>query len=190
MQQRHHRLASCAGTSFRFNHLRYHVTWNGWSYLCESIRIQGNKTPLMFISAKSSSKERIEGLKVGANDYLPKPFDLEELLLRTKTSLHKKSPVLNLWRSPVNIPFNRAPSSLMRLKSSTAMARPTVCLKKKSCCSSSWYLEKEKPSAEKKSWTRFGVMIFSLRPEPLTISSPISENTLKRTANIQNIFTV
>jgi two-component system alkaline phosphatase synthesis response regulator PhoP len=57
---------------------------------CESIRIQGNKTPLMFISAKSSSKERIEGLKVGANDYLPKPFDLEELLLRTKNLIAQK----------------------------------------------------------------------------------------------------
>jgi two-component system, OmpR family, alkaline phosphatase synthesis response regulator PhoP len=58
--------------------------------LCSTLRIQGNKTPMMIISAKGSSKERIEGLKAGANDYLPKPFDLEELLLRTKNLIAQK----------------------------------------------------------------------------------------------------
>jgi two-component system alkaline phosphatase synthesis response regulator PhoP len=58
--------------------------------LCSTLRIQGIKAPLMFISAKGSSKERIEGLKAGANDYLPKPFDLEELLLRTKNLIAQK----------------------------------------------------------------------------------------------------
>jgi two-component system alkaline phosphatase synthesis response regulator PhoP len=58
--------------------------------LCQNIRIKGIKTPLMFISAKSSSKERIEGLKAGAQDYLPKPFDLEELLLRVKNLIAQK----------------------------------------------------------------------------------------------------
>lgn len=57
---------------------------------CENIRVKGIKTPLMFISAKSSSKERIEGLKAGAQDYLPKPFDLEELLLRLKNLIAQK----------------------------------------------------------------------------------------------------
>jgi two-component system alkaline phosphatase synthesis response regulator PhoP len=57
---------------------------------CENIRVKGIKTPLMFISAKSSSKERIEGLKAGAQDYLPKPFDLEELLLRVKNLIAQK----------------------------------------------------------------------------------------------------
>jgi two-component system alkaline phosphatase synthesis response regulator PhoP len=57
---------------------------------CQNIRIKGIKTPLMFISAKSSSKERIEGLKAGAQDYLPKPFDLEELLLRVKNLISQK----------------------------------------------------------------------------------------------------
>jgi two-component system alkaline phosphatase synthesis response regulator PhoP len=57
---------------------------------CQNLRIKGNKTPLMFISAKSSSKERIEGLKAGAHDYLPKPFDLEELLLRVKNLIAQK----------------------------------------------------------------------------------------------------
>ena len=62
---------------------------------CQNIRVKGIKTPLMFISAKGSSKERIEGLKAGAQDYLPKPFDLEELLLRVKNLIAHKEAASN-----------------------------------------------------------------------------------------------
>ncbi|MDZ4821857.1 MAG: response regulator transcription factor [Flavobacteriales bacterium] len=50
--------------------------------VCETIRLEGNTTPVLFLSAKSSGKERVEGLKIGGDDYLTKPFNLEELLLR------------------------------------------------------------------------------------------------------------
>lgn len=40
--------------------------------------------PIMFISAKNNSTDRIKGLKIGGDDYLAKPFDLEELLLRVR----------------------------------------------------------------------------------------------------------
>jgi two-component system, OmpR family, alkaline phosphatase synthesis response regulator PhoP len=49
--------------------------------VCVEIRKQ-SKIPVLFLSAKGTSADRIAGLKLGANDYLPKPFDLEELLLR------------------------------------------------------------------------------------------------------------
>lgn len=49
--------------------------------LCKIIRQRSN-VPILFLSAKGTTADRIEGLKAGANDYLPKPFDLEELLLR------------------------------------------------------------------------------------------------------------
>lgn len=49
--------------------------------LCTEIR-KTSKTPVLFLSAKGTTTDRIEGLKAGGNDYLPKPFDLEELLLR------------------------------------------------------------------------------------------------------------
>lgn len=49
--------------------------------VCAEIRKQ-SQVPVLFLSAKGSSADRIAGLKLGANDYLPKPFDLEELLLR------------------------------------------------------------------------------------------------------------
>lgn len=49
--------------------------------VCKRIRNQSN-VPILFLSAKGTTSDRIEGLKAGGNDYLPKPFDLEELLLR------------------------------------------------------------------------------------------------------------
>jgi two-component system alkaline phosphatase synthesis response regulator PhoP len=49
--------------------------------LCRKIRTRSN-TPVLFLSAKGTTADRITGLKAGGNDYLPKPFDLEELLLR------------------------------------------------------------------------------------------------------------
>lgn len=49
--------------------------------LCRLIR-QRSQVPILFLSAKGTTSDRIEGLKAGGNDYLPKPFDLEELLLR------------------------------------------------------------------------------------------------------------
>jgi two-component system alkaline phosphatase synthesis response regulator PhoP len=49
--------------------------------VCAEIR-KSSQVPVLFLSSKGTSSDRIAGLKLGANDYLPKPFDLEELLLR------------------------------------------------------------------------------------------------------------
>lgn len=51
--------------------------------LCKNIRKSSN-VPVLFLSAKGTTVDRIEGLKAGGNDYLPKPFDLEELILRVQ----------------------------------------------------------------------------------------------------------
>ena len=46
-------------------------------------------TPIILLTAKSESNERVEGLEVGADDYLPKPFEPKELVLRIKNILNK-----------------------------------------------------------------------------------------------------
>ena len=46
-------------------------------------------TPIILLTAKSEAKERIEGLEIGADDYLPKPFEPKELILRIKNILSK-----------------------------------------------------------------------------------------------------
>ncbi len=55
----------------------------------ESIRIQNNQVPILVLSARNSSADRIAGLKKGADDYLTKPFELEELLLRVQKLIDK-----------------------------------------------------------------------------------------------------
>lgn len=57
--------------------------------VCENIRLQNNDLPILILSAKNSSADRVLGLKKGADDYLTKPFNLEELLLRVNKLVQK-----------------------------------------------------------------------------------------------------
>jgi two-component system, OmpR family, alkaline phosphatase synthesis response regulator PhoP len=57
----------------------------------ETIRIQNNGIPVLILSAKNTSADRVMGLKKGADDYLTKPFNLEELLLRVKKLIDKNN---------------------------------------------------------------------------------------------------
>ncbi len=59
--------------------------------ICETLRLGGNHTPVLFLSAKGTGKDKVEGLKVGGDDYLAKPFEWEELLLRSKKLIVRKS---------------------------------------------------------------------------------------------------
>ena len=68
------------------------------------------ETPIILLTAKGEASDRIEGLEVGADDYLPKPFEPKELLLRIKNILEKtkarsKKRVVNF--SNINIDLNK-----------------------------------------------------------------------------------
>lgn len=57
--------------------------------VCETIRLNNQEIPILILSAKNSSADRVLGLKKGADDYLTKPFNLEELLLRVDKLIRK-----------------------------------------------------------------------------------------------------
>jgi two-component system alkaline phosphatase synthesis response regulator PhoP len=61
----------------------------------ETIRIQNNEVPILILSAKNTSADRVLGLKKGADDYLVKPFNLEELLLRVDKLILKNKKLLD-----------------------------------------------------------------------------------------------
>ncbi len=61
----------------------------------ETIRIQNNQVPILILSARNSSADRVLGLKKGADDYLTKPFNLEELLLRVRKLIEKNKKLLD-----------------------------------------------------------------------------------------------
>jgi two-component system alkaline phosphatase synthesis response regulator PhoP len=59
----------------------------------ETIRVNNNDVPILILSAKNSSNDRVLGLKKGADDYLTKPFNLEELLLRVDKLIDKNKKI-------------------------------------------------------------------------------------------------
>jgi two-component system alkaline phosphatase synthesis response regulator PhoP len=59
--------------------------------VCESIRLENKEVPILFLTAKNSSADKIAGLKLGADDYLTKPFNLEEMLLRVQILMKRSN---------------------------------------------------------------------------------------------------
>lgn len=56
----------------------------------QALRKEGCRTPILLLTAKSEIEDRIMGLDAGADDYLPKPFDMGELLARVRAMLRRK----------------------------------------------------------------------------------------------------
>ncbi len=58
--------------------------------VCRKLRARANTTPVLMLSALDSTDERVAGLKLGADDYLPKPFEFDELVARLE-ALHRRT---------------------------------------------------------------------------------------------------
>lgn len=57
--------------------------------ICQQLRSQGDNTPVLFLTAKDTVDDRVQGLDAGADDYLIKPFELRELLARVRALLRR-----------------------------------------------------------------------------------------------------
>lgn len=71
--------------------------------VCEAIRLENADLPILMLTAKNSSTDRVNGLKKGADDYLTKPFNLEELLLRVHNLLKRTTRNGESKQAPINI---------------------------------------------------------------------------------------
>ena len=60
---------------------------------CRRLRAAGNTTPVLMLTARSETTDRISGLDAGADAYLPKPFDVEELLAYVRALIRRGTPV-------------------------------------------------------------------------------------------------
>ncbi len=80
--------------------------------VCELLRQQGNNLPILMLSARTLTEDRIHGFNVGTDVYLQKPFDLEELLSVVRNLLSRRRPTPNIPEpasaQPSSVPANGA----------------------------------------------------------------------------------
>jgi len=88
--------------------------------VCRRLRALGNTVPILFLTARGSDADRILGLQLGADDYLPKPFVVEELILRIRGILRRTAwarspsrtgPVVRIGPNEVDITTMQANTS-------------------------------------------------------------------------------
>ena len=82
--------------------------------LCSQLRSASNFTPVLMLTARQRPEDRVQGLEAGADDYLTKPFDLDELIARVRSLLRRqewntqnKAPIQILTLGQATIDFNR-----------------------------------------------------------------------------------
>jgi DNA-binding response OmpR family regulator len=80
--------------------------------LCRTWRRQGRTTPIIMLTAKGQEKEKIAGLDMGADDYVTKPFSLEELLSRIRAVLRRTDPARSVGQRFTFGPFTVDTESL------------------------------------------------------------------------------
>ncbi len=79
--------------------------------LCQQLRSQGDFTPVLFLTAKDTIDDRVQGLDAGADDYLVKPFELRELLARVRALLRRVSTI-----ETVNNTGNDTATSILKVE--------------------------------------------------------------------------
>ncbi|CAN5823522.1 response regulator transcription factor [soil metagenome] len=60
--------------------------------VCKVLRAEGSDLPILMLTARTETRDRVAGLDAGADDYLPKPFELDELLARLRALLRRARP--------------------------------------------------------------------------------------------------
>jgi two-component system OmpR family response regulator len=59
--------------------------------VCRRLRQEGNRTPVLFLTARDSTEDKVRGLTLGGDDYLQKPFSIDELVARAEAVLRRTS---------------------------------------------------------------------------------------------------
>lgn len=84
--------------------------------LCQKWRQQGRTTPIIMLTAKGQENEKIAGLDMGADDYVTKPFSLEELLSRIRAVLRRTDPSRSVGQAFTFGPFSVDAQSLKLIR--------------------------------------------------------------------------
>lgn len=104
---------------------------------CAHVRHAGDRVPILFLTARGAGQDRIRGLDEGGDDYITKPFDLQELLARIKSIFRRQDwlraqdvpAVVRIGRAEVNLRTYEAvtPDGRIELKEKEAMILRLLC---------------------------------------------------------------
>jgi two-component system alkaline phosphatase synthesis response regulator PhoP len=158
--------------------------------VAETVRVNNNNVPILMLSAKNASADRVLGLKKGADDYLTKPFNLEELLLRVEKLINKNKKLLDKENIGDTYTFG---NNLVDFKAQDAITfdgKKVELSKKEAQLLKLLFENKNEVVTREKYCKWFGVTTFILLQEPSIILFSTLENILKKIAEIQNTFIV
>jgi len=82
--------------------------------LVKQLRVKGDTTPVIMLSARGEVEQRVEGLDAGADDYLPKPFAMSELMARLRSLLRRNSQQKPAVFSIADLTFDQATREVRR----------------------------------------------------------------------------
>lgn len=97
--------------------------------VCRQIRREGDRVPILFLTARSAGQDRIRGLDEGGDDYITKPFELNELLARIK-SIFRRQDWFRGQEAPETLDIGRASVNLRAFQATTNDGQ-TIDLKEK-----------------------------------------------------------
>lgn len=101
--------------------------WDGME-ICKKVREVGLKTPILMLTAKDKTQDRVEGLRIGADDYLIKPFAFEELIARVHALLRRsKNDVTSVLRVS-DLTLNTKTMEVMRSGASIQLSKKEFVL--------------------------------------------------------------
>ena len=105
--------------------------------VCKVLRADGNRVPILMLTARTETRDRVAGLDAGADDYLPKPFELDELLARLRALLrrgpHRRDGRRRRWSSWPTSASTRRPGGPGAATASWTCRRPSSTCSSCSC---------------------------------------------------------
>ncbi len=95
---------------------------------CRTLRGRGDRTPILMLTARDAVADRIEGLDAGADDYLVKPFDLDELLARVRALVRRTYPEDGAVLSLADLVMDTAAHTVRRAAREIELSRTEFAL--------------------------------------------------------------
>lgn len=96
--------------------------------LVRRLRARGDSTPIILLTARSETADRVSGLDVGADDYMVKPFEMSELLARIRALSRRRAPVRQDRLKIGELVFDRAANQLAGPQGPIALSRREMAL--------------------------------------------------------------